>query len=492
MLFNNSELSNFLKTNYIQPVQVVKPYLSHVQKAEPAYEKWITDNSYQWDDAKKAYVGGNNKHFKEYIIALPHNVFVWGIGNVIKVLKNPDKLRLWVTGRGDDFVQKFLELSGYEKPVNLDDPSKGGDIEMGEPVNRVKDFDNMSDADLDNPKLGGNIELGKPVNRVFVPNQTDMKGVALNKYKAIAKKKGGLPSDVIIDLGLKAKESGDQKMLDFLKTVKPLKEAMSPLAELVQAIVQTVVKEMEEPVEEMTGTAAASPVSTPMAFSKRNVEQEEEQIDEMTTTGDVSGYNIPAAFAKKGGSSKGVEGSEKLGFTLTPIGKKEMSRTADKLLSENTTLPNTIIPPEQNKEPVRKQRCAKCQQLKPTDAHGYIAGWECYDCRKPGPMEGEEADAVNDMWAGSDDDLSGYESPKPRKPKTKPDYGTQLRLAWQKAKREKNAEAMTYYETLGDTSASVPFEKFKGSWAYEQWKKKPEIQAHIAKIQSEMKKWWWK
>jgi hypothetical protein len=95
----------------------------------------------------------------------------------------------------------------------------------------------------------------------------------------------------------------------------------------------------------------------------------EEKLEEMTTTGDVSGYNVPSAFARKGGSKKGVEGSAALGYTLTPAGEKEMQRVGDRLL--------------ESKQPVRRQRCAKCNNLKPTEAHGYIEGWECADCRKP-------------------------------------------------------------------------------------------------------------
>lgn len=41
-----------------------------------------------------------------------------------------------------------------------------------------------------------------------------------------------------------------------------------------------------------------------------------------------------------------------------------------------------------------------------------------------------------------------------------------------KARKENNAEKAVYYSQLGNTSASTSFEKFKGSWAYEQWKKK--------------------
>lgn len=57
-----------------------------------------------------------------------------------------------------------------------------------------------------------------------------------------------------------------------------------------------------------------------------------DEINEMTTTGAVQGYNIPAAFSRRGGSDKGVKGSAKLGYKLTPEGEKEMDRSADKLV----------------------------------------------------------------------------------------------------------------------------------------------------------------
>lgn len=72
--------------------------------------------------------------------------------------------------------------------------------------------------------------------------------------------------------------------------------------------------------------------------------------------------------------------------------------------------------------------------------------------------------------------------------KEKPSYYDQRRMAFQKAKREKNVEALAYYATLGDTSANVPFEQFKGSWAYEEWLKKPETQQAIKREQDELKR----
>lgn len=70
----------------------------------------------------------------------------------------------------------------------------------------------------------------------------------------------------------------------------------------------------------------------------------------------------------------------------------------------------------------------------------------------------------------------------------KPSYGDQISLAWKKAAKEKNIEAMAYYELLGDTSASVSFETFKGSWAYEKWIKHPKVIAKMKDIAAEHKR----
>ena len=58
----------------------------------------------------------------------------------------------------------------------------------------------------------------------------------------------------------------------------------------------------------------------------------ETSLTEMTTTGTgTTGYNVPGAFSRKGGSKAGVQGSRKLGYELTPIGKDEMNLKADEL-----------------------------------------------------------------------------------------------------------------------------------------------------------------
>jgi len=77
----------------------------------------------------------------------------------------------------------------------------------------------------------------------------------------------------------------------------------------------------------------------------------------------------------------------------------------------------------------------------------------------------------------------------------KEDYGDQLRRELRNAIKAKDAEKAVYYRNAlnSDVSAVASFDggegtKFKGSWAYEQWLKKPEIQSAIADQQAEFKR----
>ena len=67
-------------------------------------------------------------------------------------------------------------------------------------------------------------------------------------------------------------------------------------------------------------------------------------------------------------------------------------------------------------------------------------------------------------------------------------YGEQIALAHKKAIKEKNVEAIAYYRGLLNTSASVSFETFKGSWAYDGWKKKESTKALFLEIEKEIKR----
>jgi hypothetical protein len=188
----------------------------------------------------------------------------------------------------------------------------------------------------------GNRLVGTP------PDLGNTDSLILQLTKMAGKRKV-LPSDLMIRLGLKAKKENDQAMLRFLSTINPIHEDIlkeSELKAVLREIIRTIAGELLSPnddkkdVEEMTTTAAVSPVATPMAFRKKD----ESKLDEMTTTdGGTPGYLVPGAFSRRGGSSSGVKGSETIGYTLTPIGKNEMTRKADALY-ESLSYAKTVLP----------------------------------------------------------------------------------------------------------------------------------------------------
>jgi len=67
-------------------------------------------------------------------------------------------------------------------------------------------------------------------------------------------------------------------------------------------------------------------------------------------------------------------------------------------------------------------------------------------------------------------------------------YGDQIRRVFAKAKRDKNVEAMAYYEQAFSYCAVVAFESFKGSWAYGEWIKRSDTIARINLIKADMKR----
>ncbi len=114
---------------------------------------------------------------------------------------------------------------------------------------------------------------------------------------------------------------------------------ISELKQVIRVIVENIVREMDM-TNEQSMAAAAGPVSGPMSLRKKSfeaitplsgMEEDEVAIKEINTTGGVDGYKTRKAFTSNGGSEAGVAGSEKLGYKLTPIGKQEMNRHADRL-----------------------------------------------------------------------------------------------------------------------------------------------------------------
>lgn len=70
--------------------------------------------------------------------------------------------------------------------------------------------------------------------------------------------------------------------------------------------------------------------------------------------------------------------------------------------------------------------------------------------------------------------------------KEKESYEDQIKRQLSKAKKEKNAEKVVYYNQAFGKSAVVDFDKFKGAWAYEDWKNKNKNE--IEKVEKEFKR----
>lgn len=350
----------------------------------PEHEPILTAGLYEWDDSSKNYTNGD-----QVVYTFPGSsivVWVWQ-GVLARAFKELDSFQKWITGndkypngKAYDFIKIYSEMTG-----ETDD---GGGVGVSDEPNRG---------------IGGTeFKFGFTGGRPKEPElkQADPTDALILRLKKKSGFNKTLPSDEIITLGLKAKKEGNQKLLDFLKTIKPLGENFikkSDLSKLIQEISKKIVKEID--MDEESGTAAASPVTGPAAFKKKKVMDEgmfggpsltfdqkiailrkkgyseteiqkaikaskeiqpqphpkyedpfvpephnsidtkrSKPIDEMTTTSGgggssvgTTGYNIPGAFSRRGGSVKGVKGSEKLGYTLTPAGEQEMKREADKL-----------------------------------------------------------------------------------------------------------------------------------------------------------------
>jgi hypothetical protein len=96
---------------------------------------------------------------------------------------------------------------------------------------------------------------------------------------------------------------------------------------------------------------------------EENVEVQKSPVKEMTTTSAVTGYNVPAAFSRKGGSKAGVAGSAKLGYNLTPIGKKEMELRGDNLYEnkDGSSVCRFCHKPLRSDGQIECQHCGKTQ-----------------------------------------------------------------------------------------------------------------------------------
>lgn len=348
-------LKKLSPTYAVVPIEYIKELKELVAGGKtgqsPEHESILTSGGYEWDDASKTYINGDQSVYA--FPGAPVVVWAWQ-GSLARAFKDLDSFQKWITGndkypdgKANEFIKVYSEMTG----------------EMGD------DGGGVGVADAPNRGVGGTeFKFAGKGSRPKEPEfkqPADPTDALIFRFKKKAGYNKTLPSDEIITLGMRAKKEGNQKLLDFLKTITPLGENFvkkSDLSKLIQEIAKRIVTEID--VDEESGTSAASPVTGPMALKKKKV-MDEEQIDEMTTTmSGTTGYNIPGAFSRRGGSVKGVKGSEKLGYKLTTAGKEEMKRSADKLYEGKSIKDGTPI-------------CKYCHKL----LH-YAGQIECHKCGK--------------------------------------------------------------------------------------------------------------
>jgi len=209
---NKDTLQKLFQEYYIMAIPQFAPALAHRIKADPQHDQALNDEGYVWDRKQVVY-----QHPRMgAIVALPNGMFIWMIGNFGKVLKNPDKLSIWINGRNEEFIGKYMQAMGQTS----DDIKFGGEGERSKPYNPTP------------------VEKGDPTDQ------------AIAKLRKQAGPKKALPSDLMISLGQSAKKDGNQKMLDFLKTMNPIMEntiKRSQLDALIREIVRGIVKEGYNP-----------------------------------------------------------------------------------------------------------------------------------------------------------------------------------------------------------------------------------------------------
>jgi len=359
-------------------------------KAQPKTEEVLESNGFIWDQNNTIY---RSDRGYQAVVAYPSRIYVWSYASVGKFLPNTSNLSAWISGPNQKFINELMQLTGESDPINVGSATErpappSQEQEIDNILKKIKPGTRMkADAIIDLYKKAKNSENEKLMNLVKTLQvqesikNSDLRMILKEIVKGILKEvvaMGDSDDDSNKNFKYSSQYSYKQPeqdptekwVEDFANTTwkdsqdigkgepgvrwKVSKTKRSDAGETVYLLKKTkridlsrfVIQrgdqwyyldpnskkwiEMSErpPVKEMTTTAAVAPVQTPIAFKKKN----EEQIEEMTTTDTgTPGYMIPGAFSRKGGSKKGIEGSAALGYTLTPIGKKEMKRTGDPL-----------------------------------------------------------------------------------------------------------------------------------------------------------------
>jgi hypothetical protein len=220
-------------------------------KASANYEPILTGAGYEWSDERNAYSLGD-----QIIYFFPAgNVFLWTWTGLFRGLKGGEMITKWVQGDEKYPEGKANKFMGTYKNMTGQDGAQGG-VATAEPEDDEED--RMKGATSGDISFSGTGDRGAAYASNPAPvakgDETDL---LISKLKKQVKS-GTLPSDLMIDLGLKAKKDNNGKLLAFLKTVRPVNEntiKRSQLNTLVREIIKGIIKEGWEDDNEVLGLA---------------------------------------------------------------------------------------------------------------------------------------------------------------------------------------------------------------------------------------------
>lgn len=221
-------LQELAPTFGVAPIKLVKGAQQLIQsgqtsKAPDHLDGILSNANYEYSMIGNFYeIVGQKLYYYQ-----PQDIFLWVLEDTLaRVISGNDgtALKKWVLGdekyphgKANKFLEVYGQMTGESAPTGDEWRGQGGgDIEV----------------------QGGGSRLGD-----YEPKQVDPTDALIAKLKKLAKN-GNLPSDVMIDVGVKAKKDGNQKLLQFLSTMKPKNEIkQSMLEDLIRNIVKTLVKE---------------------------------------------------------------------------------------------------------------------------------------------------------------------------------------------------------------------------------------------------------
>lgn len=251
MKINPKVLAQLAPTYDVHPMDAMKGAKQVIAsgqtlKAPAGYEPILIGNGYEWNEEQSCYIMGD-----QTIYYLPNKLFMWCWQNsLIRLFNSASKLQKWVQGDDKYLEGKANSFMGIYKEMTGQDDSGGGTAVAPPDEKHNQDepipMDRAFADEPTNPVFKGKGSRGENVPE---PESADPSDVLIAQAKKKMGKAGTLTHDEIIDLYNKSKELKSNKLMAFIKTIKPLGEGFikkSTLDEIVRQIVKTIVQEAND------------------------------------------------------------------------------------------------------------------------------------------------------------------------------------------------------------------------------------------------------